>query len=48
MDPGKGSKAGQEVMEDQPSIRYDSEDLVSEPHIEISHVGEPSRGDRSS
>ena len=25
-------------MEDQPSIRYDSEDLVSEPHIEISPV----------
>ena len=35
MDPGE---AGEEVMEDQPSIRDDSEDLVSEPHIEISPV----------
>ena len=35
MDPGE---AGEEVMEDQPSIRDDNEDLVSEPHIEISPV----------
>ena len=35
MDPGE---AGQEVIEDQPSIRDDSEDLVSETHIEISPV----------
>ena len=35
MDPGE---AGEEVMEDQHSIRDDSEDLVSEPHIEISPV----------
>ena len=32
MDPGE---AGQEVMEDQHSIRDDSEDSVSEQHIEI-------------
>ena len=31
-------EAGEEVMEDQPSIRDNSEDLVSEPHIEISPV----------
>ena len=35
MDPGE---AGEEVMEDQPSIRDDSDDLVSELHIEISQV----------
>ena len=32
MDP---AEAGEEVMEDKPSIRDDSEGLVSEPHIEI-------------
>ena len=35
MDPGE---AGQEVMEDQPSIRDDSEALVSESRIEVSPV----------
>ena len=35
MDQGE---AGQEVMEDQPSIRDGSEGLVSGPHIEISPV----------
>ena len=34
MDPAEAA-SGEEVMEDQPSIRDDSEDLVSEPHIEI-------------